>query len=58
MPSEPQPASSGETATILMSFELSQKSWVITVLQPGSARLSRYTLAAADTIALAALLVR
>ena len=56
MPTDRQPATSTETATILISFELSQKSWVITILPPGTAKVSRHTLAAGDTAALSALL--
>jgi len=58
MPTDRQPATSSEPATILISFELSQRSWVITLRQPGSSKLSRHTLAAADTTALTDLLRR
>jgi transposase len=53
-----QPTTGTETATILVSFELSQKDWLITLRQPGSAKLSRHSLPAGDTAALEGLLWR
>ena len=58
MPADRQPATASETATILISLELSQKTWVITLRHASSARLSRHTLSAGDTAALAELLRR
>lgn len=51
MPSEPQPpaATAAETATLLVSFELSQDRWVLTIRLPGNAKLSRFCVPASDT---------
>jgi transposase len=49
---QPIPASAAteaEPATILVSFELSQANWVLTVLSPGGEKLSRHGIKAADT---------
>jgi transposase len=45
-------------AAIAVSLELSQVSWLVTVLVPGSEKLSRHSLAAGDGKALLALLER
>lgn len=45
-------------AVIAVSLELSQVSWVVTALLPGSERLSRYSLSAGDGAALLSLLER
>lgn len=45
-------AAVAEPATILVSFELSQSNWVLTVRSPIDGRLSRHTIAAADTVRL------
>jgi transposase len=42
-------ATNTETATLLVSFELSQKSWGLTLQPPNSAKLSRFTVPARDT---------
>jgi transposase len=42
-------ASVSETATLLVSFELSEGRWVLTVRLPGSAKLSRFSVSARDT---------
>jgi transposase len=42
-------ATAAETATLLVSFELSQSRWVLTIRAPGGVKLSRYTLPARDT---------
>jgi transposase len=45
-----QPAATGaEPATILVSFELSQSNWVLTVRSPAGEKLSRHGVKAADT---------
>jgi transposase len=59
----PQPqtdptATVAEIATLLVSFELSEDRWVVTMRQPGSSKLSRFGLAARDTAKLLALLTR
>ena len=51
---EPQPqaqptATVAERATLLVSFELSQGRWLLTLRQPGSAKLSRFSVVARDT---------
>jgi transposase len=47
-----------EHAVIAISLELSQVSWVVTALLPGSERLSRYSLTAGDGTGLLSLLER
>lgn len=47
----------GSTA-ILISFELSQKNWVVTIRLPGSEKMSRHSLKAGDLAALTNLLAR
>ena len=42
-------ATAAETATLLVSFELSRERWVLTMRQPGSMKLSRFSVAAGDT---------
>jgi transposase len=46
---EASTATGGEHATLLISFELSQKNWVLTLQQPNQAKLSRRTVPARDT---------
>ena len=63
MRSAPQPetaatATEVEVATLLVSFELSEKRWVLTVRLPGSSKLSRFSVAARDTGPLLALLMK
>lgn len=49
-PPTQQPAATGaEPATILVSFELSQSNWVLTVRSPASTKLSRHGVNAGDT---------
>jgi hypothetical protein len=38
-----EPTAAGETATLLVSFELSGKSWVLTLLPPQRRKPSRVT---------------
>jgi transposase len=45
-----------EYATVHVVFELSKAKWLLGVLLPGSAKLSRYTIAGGDLTALASLL--
>lgn len=50
--SQPQSAATAtarESATLLVSFELSEGRWVLTVRLPGSAKLSRFSVPARDT---------
>jgi transposase len=47
------PATTGEYATVHVVFELSKAKWMLGVLLPGSAKLSRYTIAGGDLVALA-----
>jgi len=42
-------ATAAETATLLISFELSQSKWVLTMQRPNSSKLSRFMVAACDT---------
>jgi transposase len=51
-------ATAGETATLLVSFELSEGRWVLTVRLPGSAKLSRFSVPARDTAAVLTLLAK
>lgn len=44
-----QPATVAQPATILVSLELSQKEWVVTVLPPDAAKMSRHKVKAGDT---------
>lgn len=48
-PTQPSAATGAEPATILVSFELSQANWVLTVHSPASEKLSRHGIKAADT---------
>ncbi|HET6233915.1 MAG TPA: IS110 family transposase [Acetobacteraceae bacterium] len=48
-PQDHPTATTAEIATLLVSFELSQSKWVLTVRVPGSAKLSRFTVPARDT---------
>jgi transposase len=48
-PQDHRTATIEETATLLVSFELSQSKWVLTVRAPGSAKLSRCTVPARGT---------
>jgi transposase len=48
-PQDHPTATTAEIATLLVSFELSQSKWVLTVRLPGSAKLSRFTVPARDT---------
>ena len=52
----PQPATVAQPATILVSLELSQKSWVITVQPPDVEKMSRHGIEAGDTEKLLSLL--
>jgi hypothetical protein len=45
-------------SALLVSFELSQSSWVLTVRLPGSEKMSRHSVAAGNTGAVADLLAR
>lgn len=63
MRSAPQPqtvttATEVETATLLVSFELSESRWVLTVRLPGSSKVSRFSVLARDTGQLLALLMK
>ena len=47
--SNDQPAATTtEPATLLVSFELSQKQWVLTMQQPHNSKLSRFAIPAYD----------
>jgi transposase len=46
-----------ESATLLISFELSQSRWVLTVRAQGGAKLSRFTVPARDTATVLRLLM-
>jgi transposase len=48
-PTSPSAATAAEPATILVSFELSQANWVLTVCSPAGEKLSRHGIKAADT---------
>jgi transposase len=47
-PQDHPTATAAEPATLLVSFELSQSKWVLSVRAPGSAKLSRFTVSARD----------
>jgi len=49
-------ATAAETATLLISFELSQSKWVLTMQRPHSSKLSRFTVPARDTAKVLSLL--
>ena len=49
-------ATTGETARLLVSFELSQSKWVLIVRAPASAKLSRFTVPSRDTEKVSSLL--
>ena len=51
-----QPATGAEPATILVSLELSQSNWVITIQLPTSPKMSRHSVKAGDTAKLRVLL--
>ena len=55
-PQDHPTATTAEIARLLVSFELSQSKWVLTVRAPGSAKLSRFTVAARDTEKVSSLL--
>ncbi len=48
-PQDHPTATTAEIARLLVSFELSQSKWVLTIRAPGSAKLSRFTVPARDT---------
>src|SRR5208282_2628249 len=48
-PQDHPTATAAEPATLLVSFELSQSKWVLTVRAPSSAKLSRFAVPARDT---------
>lgn len=50
-------ATTTESARLLVSFELSQSRWVLTIRPPGSMKLSRFTMAARDTARVLSLLM-
>jgi transposase len=51
-----QPATAAQPATILVSLELSQKDWVVTVQPPDAPKMSRHKVKAGDTERLEAVL--
>jgi transposase len=51
-------ATTSDTATVLVSFELSRKSWLLTVQQPHSMQLSRHSMPAGDLEKVKAVLSR
>lgn len=51
-------ATEHETATLVVSFELSRKSWVLTIQQPHRGRLSRVTTPPCDTEAVLGVLAK
>jgi transposase len=55
-PQDHPTATTGETARLLVSFELSQSKWVLTVRAPASAKLSRFTVPSRDTEKVSSLL--
>jgi transposase len=58
---EPQTATTAtgrQTATLLVSFELSEGRWVLTIRLPGSSTMSRFSVVARDTGELLALLTK
>jgi transposase len=55
-PQDHPTATAAEPATLLISFELSQSKWVLTMQQPNSSKLSRFTVPARDTAKVLSLL--
>src|ERR1700722_19470590 len=55
-PQDHPTATPGETARLLVSFELSQSKWVLTVRAPASAKLWRFTVPSRDTEKVSSLL--
>jgi transposase len=51
-------ATNSECATLLVSFELSQKSWVLTILQPNGSKMSRLVVAAREKETVLGILTR
>jgi transposase len=49
-------ATEAEFATLLISFELSDSNWIVTLRQPGRSKLSRFSVPARDTAKLLSLL--
>jgi len=47
------PTAAGEYATVYVAFELSKAKWKLGVVLPGAQKLSRYTMAGGDVVALA-----
>ena len=50
----PDTPAAGQYATIYVAFELSKAKWKLGVMMPGSDKMSRYTIAWGDVVALAA----
>ena len=57
-PQNPPTATEAETATLLVSFELSEGRWILTIRLPGSSQLSRFSVPARDTAAVLAVLLK
>ena len=55
-PQDHPSATAAETATLLVSFELSQSKWVLKMQQPNSSKLPRFTVPARDTAGMLSLL--
>jgi transposase len=57
-PARNETAAQDHRATILVSLELSRRSWLVTVLAPGSEKMSKHNVAGGDGAALLELLAR
>lgn len=57
-PAHPRAAVGEEDSSLFMALELSKSVWLIAVSAPGSEKVSKYRVAAADVAALVALLAR
>ena len=57
-PTHPRAAVRGEDSSLFVALELSKSVWLIAASAPGSEKVSKYRVAAADVAALVALLAR
>src|ERR1700739_736414 len=58
LPAHPRAAVREEDSSLFVALELSKSAWLIAASAPGSERISKYRVAAADVAALLALLTR
>jgi hypothetical protein len=58
LPADLRAAARDEDSSLLVALELSKSAWLIAASAPGSEKISKYRVAAADVVALLALLAR